>query len=213
MAHDIALLSLPALAGTLLALGACMGCQSSAPLPYPVAVTQASLAVPAPLTASANDATTSEVRTVFAEWVTARGNGDAATFEGLYDTARFEGIRRVRSGLEKRLSWQEWKADQRPAAARGEALRVVRPIFESWPGGTLDAATASVEFDEESAPDARGRRADDGTRRVLVFGRGGDGKLRIVREELGVRPGSVRPANTLSRDAKVARALERGSEN
>src|SRR5271156_6291175 len=99
MALDIVRLSLPALAGAVLAMGASLGCESSAPLPYPVAVTQASLAVPAPLSASAGDATTSEVRTVFAEWVTARGNGDAATFEGLYDTARFEGIRRSRSGL------------------------------------------------------------------------------------------------------------------
>jgi hypothetical protein len=213
MALDIARLSLPAFTAALVALGGSLGCESSVPLPYPVAVTQASLAAPAPVLGSAGDATTSEVRTVFAEWVAARGNGDAATFEGFYDTARFEGVRRARSGLEKRLTWQEWKADQRPALARGQAPRVVRPVFESWPGGTLDAATASVEFDEVSVPDARGRRPDDGTRRVLVFGRGGDGKLRIVREELGDTPRSVGPSNTLSRDAKVARALERGSEN
>jgi hypothetical protein len=212
MALDIVRLSLPALAGAVLSLGASLGCESSIPLPYPVAVTQASLSVPAPLSTSASDAT-SEVRAVFAEWVTARGNGDAATFEGFYDMSRFEGVRRARSGLEKRLTWQEWKADQRPAFARGEAPRVVRPVFESWPGGTLDAATASVEFDEESSPDARGRRPTDGTRRVLVFGRGGDGKLRIVREELGVTAGSVGQSNTLARDAKVARALERGNEN
>jgi hypothetical protein len=185
-----------------LALIACAGCETSAPLQN----ARISFAAPVTLSAASGvgiDGTTSEVRAAFGEWLAARSHGDAVGFEELYDTARFEGIRRARSGIEKRLTWREWEAEQRPALDRSDVPRVSRPVFESWPGGTLDLATASVAFDEE-----RGPRAGEAMRRVLVFGRSPDGKLRIVREELGVASrGDDGPSNTLSRDAKVAKAL------
>ena len=188
--------------GAWLALAACAGCQGATSLQYPLSAAQVSLAAPsAPSTQNpGQDGNTSEVRTLFGEWVAARSQGNAAAYEALYDPAHFEGIRRARSGMEKRMTLSEWRAEQRPVIERGEAPRALRPVFESWPGGTLDAATASVAFDE------------DGTsvQRVLVFGRGADNRLRIVREELGVAAvrGARAPSNTLSRDAKVARALE-----
>jgi len=205
-----------ALAASIL-FAACLGsvgCQGATPLPSPLTGAQASLAAPAGLpgqAAAGLEGNTSEVRAAFGEWSAARSQGNVAAYEGLYDPARFEGIRRARSGIEKRLSWSEWRAEQRIVLERGEAARVLRPVFESWPGGTLDAATASVAFEEEGilASPARGQRAIDVMQRVLVFGRGTDGRLRIVREEVGVAGAraSGAPSNTLSRDAKVARAL------
>jgi len=179
---------------------------------YPLSAARVALSAPSSLaTPAAQDGSTTEVRSVFGEWVSARSRGDRAAYEALYDEKRFEGVRRARSGIEKRLTWSEWAAEQRPALDRGDGSRVVRPVFESWPGGTLDLATASVAFEEESAPSAtaaRGSRAGDVATRVLVFGRGTDGKLRIVREEVGAQGVPVTHSNTLSRDAKVARALE-----
>ena len=202
--------------GACLVFAACAGCQGATQLQYPLSAAQVSFAAPSAFSAQSGagqDGNTSEVRTVFGEWVSARSQGNAAAYEGLYDPAHFEGIRRARSGIEKRMTWAEWGAEQRPGIERGEAPRVLRPVFESWPGGTLDMATASVAFDEDGtsvAVPGRGPRSGDVVQRVLVFGRGADNKLRIVREELGVAAvrGAGAPSNTLSRDAKVARALE-----
>jgi hypothetical protein len=146
----------------------------------------------------AEDAATTELRQVFAAWAEARSSGDATRLEGLYDVRHFEGVRWTRTGVEKRLTWAEWSGDLRPELGLGKTPE--QPVFETWPGGTLDAATASVTFVDGGAQ-----------RRVLVFGRAADGKLRVVREELGSRPGDghagVVPGNALSRDAKVLRAL------
>lgn len=195
-----------------------LGCEGGAPLQNPVSAANVPLAAPAPLSASSGiglDGTTGEVRTAFGEWVVARTAGDAAAFVDLYDTARFEGIHRARNGMEKRLGWRDWQAEQRPSSVPGESPHVLRPVFESWPGGTLDAATASVSFDEVSLTPTRGRPSEVAMRRVLVFGRGTDGKLRIVREEVGVATasGTETTSNSLSRDAKVARAMDRRGEN
>jgi hypothetical protein len=187
------------LVGASVSLAASAGCQSTTPIQYRLA--SVTLAAP-PSPGAAADGTTSEVRATFGEWVSARAHGDAATYESLYDTKRFEGIRRTPSGVEKRLTWPEWVSEQRPLLVRGEAPLVTRPVFESWPG-TLDAATASVMFDEVA-------RSGDPVQRVLLFGRGADGKLRIVREELAASEGRATGAlsNTLARDAKVARAMK-----
>jgi hypothetical protein len=198
---------LPWLASVLFVAASGLGCASERPMQYPLSAARVALAAPASLVAQpGQDGNTSEVRSVFGEWVSARSRGDRAAYEALYDAKRFEGVRRARSGIEKRLTWSEWVTEQQPAVDRAEARRVLQPVFESWPGGTLDLATASVAFLEESGPTAA-TRSIELVQRVLVFGRGADGKLRVVREELGVA-GSAAPSNTLSRDAKVARALE-----
>jgi hypothetical protein len=186
----------------LAALFTSAGCESVTPSRYPVA-SHASLGLSrlAPESVGgggvAEDAATTELRQVFADWTRARGSGDVAALEALYDVGRFEGVRRARTGVEKRLTWAEWSGEQRFGIDHAKAPD--HPLFETWPGGTLDAATASVTFTEGAQ------------RRVLVFGRGSDGKLRVVREELGSSAGdaALPPAarNTLSRDAKVLRAL------
>jgi hypothetical protein len=181
-------------------LFACAACESATPSArYPLAAHPSlSFAVPA---VAASDSASLELRQVFAQWQEARATADAPALEALYDVRRFEGIRWTRSGIEKRMTWAEWNGEQRPLP--GHAALASRPVYESWPGGTLDAATASVAFDEA------GINGAGATRRVLVFGRSPDGKLRIVREELGgtsVGAASV-GSGSLSRDAKVLRAL------
>jgi hypothetical protein len=186
------------------------GCDTVTPAQFPVAKVQAELGRPLSVGSSALDATGGELRQVFSEWSTARKEGDVAGIESLYDTRHFEGIRIGKSGLEKRLSWSEWQAAQRPvlqasathrpsAGAVQPAATEPSPVFESW-AGTLDIATASVTFD------------DHGTPHVLLLGRGGDGKLRIVREEVGGIPRRDPSTNTLARDAKVQRALASSDE-
>src|SRR5580704_11730898 len=112
----------PWIFGALLATTAALGgCESAATLQHPTTAAGLSLSAPVLLAApsASSDGSTSEVRAVFGEWVAARGRGDVATFEGLYDSKHFEGVRRAPSGLEKRLSWSEWEAEQRPALDRG----------------------------------------------------------------------------------------------
>lgn len=191
--------SFPLIVAGLLSMGASIGCESSTPRAQVPLATHASLSLGSlpGRSPSVQDAASSELRQVFGEWAEARAAGDASTFEALYDVRRFEGIRWTRTGVEKRMGWTEWDADQR--ALLGHTGAPIRPTFESWPGGTLDAATASVSFEESTFPSLH---------RVLTFGRV-DGKLRVVREELGGAPNravSAR-ADTLSRDAKVVRLL------
>jgi|HubBroStandDraft_1064217.scaffolds.fasta_scaffold104614_2 hypothetical protein len=179
-----------------LAFGACAGCESATPnATYPLSA-RAPLTMALP-SAVAPDAAGVEVRQVFAEWQQARATSDASALEALYDVRRFEGVRWTKSGIEKRMTWGEWSAEH-PAGSHSP-LQSARTTFESWPGGTLDAATASVTFDE-MGPGAM--------HHVLVFGRGADGKLRIVREEVGgASPRIAGGADSLSRDAKVLHAL------
>jgi hypothetical protein len=176
-----------------LVVGCAASSRSTVPLASAPDMTLSSLA---PARGNADDPATAELRGVFAQWQTARGSGDVASLEDLYDASRFEGTRWSRTGVEKRMDFTLWRAEQKESVP---ASMSERPTFESWPGGTLDLATASVTF------------VEGGTKHVLVFGRK-DGKLRIIREELSpiadaTRGSLVSPVNTLSRDAKVVRAL------
>jgi len=183
-------------------LGACAGCEGATPsASYPLAA-HPPLTLASPSLA-AQDPAGAEIRQVFAQWQEARRSGDGSTLETLYDVRRFEGVRWTRNGIEKRMTWPEWSRER--AAAGPVPPPAVGPTFESWAGGTLDAATASVAF-EEAGPGP--------SHHVLVFGRGPDGKLRIVREELGgTSPSAASSGESLSRDAKVLRALaERGDK-
>jgi hypothetical protein len=179
----------------IVALLASAACESVTPVRHPASLGLSRFAPES--VGVAEDAATTELRQVFADWTQARVAGDVTALEALYDVRRFEGVRRARTGVEKRLTWAEWSGDERVGIDHAKAPD--HPLFETWPGGTLDAATASVTFTEGAQ------------RRVLVFGRGSDGKLRVVREELGSSTADAArsPAaeNTLSRDAKVLRAL------
>ncbi len=198
----LALFSVVSLAGVAMALG----CESARPPQVPLTTTQSgvvTVAAGVPLPSSeplALDGTGREVRMVFAEWSAARARGDAAAFDGFYDGSRFEGVRWTRNGLEKRMTLAEWKAEQRPvlaAAAHTPPEPYGQPVFESWSGGTLDAATASVTFRDESR-----------LVHVLTLSRGSDGRLRIMREEVGGSArGDLAGSRSLSRDAKVMRLM------
>ena len=183
----------------LMACVASAGCESGSPRAQDPSAARASMTAAALPSRPALDAAGRELRQTFAEWIAARAAGDTVAFEALYDVRRFVGVRWTQSGVEKRMTWAEWNAEQRSWLGPGHAALPDRAVFESWPGGTLDAATASVAFND---------RGPSGGHRVLVFGRA-DGKLRIVREELGGSLAHVTSArlDTLSRDAKVLRAL------
>jgi hypothetical protein len=195
----------PLVFAMLLVAAGSVGCESATPgAQYPMSAHRFVKGLaPGETNASgvALDAAGSELRQAFGEWAQARAAGDTSTFEALYDVRHFEGIRWTRNGVEKRMTWAEWNADQR--SSMSHLAPPVRPLFESWPGGTLDAATGSVSFDELA-----------GSHRVVVFGRATDGKLRVVREELGGTPSRIAASrmDSLSRDAKVVRLLGQTAE-
>jgi hypothetical protein len=119
-----------------------------------------------------DDETLAAMKKLLAAWVDAQVRGDFDAYLALYNSARFEGVRRTASGVEKRLDYPAWKSDRKRLFARPQKVQADAPIFE--PG------TGTIAFVQRWQSGGRAEHGD----KVFAVSRSEAGELNIVREEM-----------------------------